>query len=222
MVKIVLKKITLAEFGTYAMIFCAFALTANTLYTTYSRSRPRPIEPWKTVSDWRTYAKGGHRIGPENAPATLVVFSDYQCPVCLNIERRLRQLEARYPTELSVIVRQFPLTGHPYAKPAAIAAECAAAQDRFLPYHQRLFDQQALIGRQSWVGIAEAVGVPDTAAFARCLRDPRAEAEADSDIADGKRLGVFGTPTVLVENVGYVGIPSDLEQIVERQIAGVR
>ena len=193
-------------------------MTGNSLYTTYRRAKPSEHKPWKTVSDWRNYATGGHRIGSADAPISLVVFSDYQCPVCLIIDRRLRPLEAQYPSDLSVVVRQFPLTEHEAARPAAIAAECAAAQGRFLEYHQRLFDEQQLLDSGPWLSIAEAAGVPDTAAFARCLREPRAAAVTDAEIADGKRLGVFATPTVLLADTAYVGIPPDLEERIQHQV----
>lgn len=214
-----LDKVTLSAFGTYTMVFCAVALTANTGYNAYKRSRRPPTAPWNIVSDWRSYAASGHRLGPMNAATTIVVFSDYQCPVCLRMDRQLRELRARHPATLRVIFREFPLPFHAQARDAAQAAECAAAQGFFPAYHERLFDQQDLLGKHPWVVIASAVGVPDTVAFSRCLRDPRVAAITDSDIAAGKTLGVFGTPTLLVDDEEYVGIPWDFDKIVERHLA---
>lgn len=214
-----LKRISLSALVTHVMVLCAVGLTVNTVHGMYKRSHQPATIPWDTVRDWAAYSSGGLRIGPENARLTLVVFSDYQCPVCLRMDHDLQALLEAHRSELSVVFRQFPLSFHPFARPAAVAAECAAAQERFEPYHERLFEHQAALGQESWEAVAAAVRVPDLSAFSRCLTDGRASALVDRDTAAGHRLGVFGTPTVLIGQEEYVGIPWDFDAIVERHIA---
>lgn len=214
-----LKMVSPAALGTYVMVFCAVAQTTNTGYGAYKRSRRTPTVPWNTISNWHSYSADKHHIGPVNAATTIVVFSDYQCPVCVRLDRELRELRAAHGSSMSVVFRHFPLEFHPYARNAALAAECASVQNRFVAYHERLFDHPEMIGRQPWAVIAAAASVPDTAAFSRCLIDPHVSDVVDSDVADGKRLGVFGTPTVLVDDEEYVGIPWDFREIVERHLA---
>lgn len=111
---------------------------------------------------------------------------------------------------------------HPNARPAAIASECAAAQNRFVAYHERLFDNPEMLKRKQWMLLAVRAKVQDTATFSRCLSDQRVGLEVDADVAAGKRLGVFGTPTVLLGEEEYVGIPRDFREIVERRIKQAR
>lgn len=152
----------------------------------------------------------------------MVLFSDYECPVCTRIDRELRALRNDNPSSLGIIVRHFPLQFHPNARPAAIASECAAAQNRFVAYHERLFDNPEMLKRKQWMLLAVRAKVQDTATFSRCLSDQRVGLEVDADVAAGKRLGVFGTPTVLLGEEEYVGIPRDFREIVERRIKQAR
>ncbi len=78
--------------------------------------------------------------GPVNAPVTLVVFSDYQCPFSAQVRRLLHRLGELYPSNLRIVMRNFPLDQHPQARRAAEAAQCAAEQDKFWPYYDMLFD----------------------------------------------------------------------------------
>lgn len=205
------------------MVLVAVALTASTSFNAYKRWRQPATEPWDTVvTDWRSYAVGGHRIGPASAPVTLVLFSDYECPVCTRIDRELRALRDDNPSSLGIVVRHFPLQFHSNARAAAVAAECAADQNRFVAYHEGLFDHPEMLSRKQWVLLAARANVPDTTAFGRCLREQRASLAVDADVAAGKRLGVFGTPTVLLEEEEYVGIPRDFRAIVERHIKQAR
>lgn len=154
--------------------------------------------PTRDVPNWRTFSEGGHRLGPANAPVSIVEFSDFQCPYCRNLAAVLKTLRSRYGTQLALIYRHFPLDGvHSLARPAAIASECAARQDRFEMYHDVIFAEQPLRA-DNWANLAVRAGVPDTIAFNECLTDPLAEARVDADVAAGMKLDVRWTPTILV------------------------
>src|SRR5581483_2598950 len=81
-------------------------------------------------------------IGPAAAPVTVVVFSDYLCPYCKALSHTLESLVARYPSDVRVVYRQFPI--HPHADRLAEAALCAEDQGHFAAYHNLLFDRTSL------------------------------------------------------------------------------
>ena len=161
------------------------------------------------VAGWERYATVGHRLGPIDAPATIVVFADFECPYCAVLATSaLPKLRARYPTQVVVVYRHFPLRGHRFAYPAARAEECAARQNRFDAYHDQLFARQDSLGLLTFMEIARAAGVPDLGAFAKCDSTSGAVESIELDLRAAKELGAHVTPTVLMGGRMYSGAPS--------------
>ncbi len=193
---------------------CVLGLLAFLFTHRATPSPPAPSAAISIVKNWRTYAQDGNRIGPKAAPATIIEFADFQCPFCRRMAIDLEDIRRRYPKSVAILVRQFPLARlHPYAVAAAEAAECAADQSRFKAFYDRVYGMQDSIGTTSWMRFASLSGVPDTVRFKRCLdsREPQARVKADIDA--GLRLGVSGTPTLLVDSVQIDGNVS--EQILD-------
>jgi len=87
-------------------------------------------------SDWT--------IGPDNAAVTIYEYSDFQCPFCAKAAPVLEELQAKYPNDVRIIFRYFPLTSiHPNASLAAQAAQAAGLQNKFWQMHDLLFAQQS-------------------------------------------------------------------------------
>ncbi len=81
--------------------------------------------------------------GAVNARATLIEYSDYQCPACKSITPLLERLVNEFPNDLRLVFRDFPLTTiHKYALPAAKAAEASGKQGKYWEMHDVLFDKQ--------------------------------------------------------------------------------
>lgn len=201
---------------------CALVMTVlvvrREFASTTSQSASSPatarIEP-----KWRSYADTGEVMGPSRAPVTIVEFSDFQCPYCANLATVLSNLRRKWGDRVTVVYRHFPSAGHPQAMPAALAAECAGEQGRFEAFHDSAFRIQPLLSSVRWVALAAAAGVPDTAQFIGCLSAPRVRARIDADVAAGTRLGVRGTPTLLVNDHEFVGVP--LESSLDSLIASL-
>ena len=136
--------------------------------------------------------------GPENAPVA-IVYGDYECPFCAQVEVRLRRLPYR------VAFRHFPVTGsHPRALAAARAAEAAALQGAFWAMHDALFDDQGRLEDPHLWARAERLGL-DLARFDADRRsDPVAE-RVKTQFHGGVRAGVATTPTVFLEGGRYSG-----------------
>lgn len=177
---------------------CALISTSVAAYRTLYPPKPATPPVAVTVDDWRSYSNTGHRFGPSTAPVTIVEFSDFECPFCRTASATLHATLARYPGKVAVLYRHYPLERvHRLARPAAIAAECADRQGAFARYHDSLFAQDSL-GITGWTELATRVGIRDTIAFNKCLKDPSAEIAVDRDVVDAQRLKASGTPTLLV------------------------
>ncbi len=150
----------------------------------------------------------GRARGPEDAPVTIIEFSDYECPYCKNAEPTVKALLERYPEQVRYVYRHFPLEQiHPLARGASHAAECAAQQDRFWDYHDKLFENAPRLDRAQLVTYAKQLEL-DTEAFVQCLDDESVAAAIDRDFEAGRKAGVQGTPAFFVNGIPVSGARS--------------
>lgn len=203
-----------------ALMLCALVTTS--LVVRRELLNPRPTSGVRSVPEWRSLAMVGHRMGPPDAPVTVVVFSDFQCPYCAALAKRLRAVRQMYPTQVSVVYRHFPLASHPYAIDAARASECAAEQGRFEAFHDALFAGRDSLGVEAWERFATTAGVGNLRAFSRCVRASTAVPALARDTVAGDQLHVSGTPTLLINGTMLVGSqPLDtLEEYVSKALRG--
>jgi protein-disulfide isomerase len=142
--------------------------------------------------------------GPERAPVTIVVFSDFECPFCQRTEATMHALEAQYGTRVRLAWKNHPLPIHASARAAAKASLAAAEQGKFWEYHDALFAHQDALDQASLERYAKDVGL-DAERFRRVMADPATEAAVARDEAEGLRLGVTGTPTFFVNGRRVIG-----------------
>jgi protein-disulfide isomerase len=141
------------------------------------------------------------RLGSPKAPVVITEFSDFQCGYCSRVGAPLKQVKEHYGNKVVVVFKNFPLSFHKEAKPAAIAALCANAQGKFWEYHDTLFaKQRELRGakQDKFVGFAKAIGVKNIAKFTTCLSDPKVAQQVAKETAEGRKIGVRGTPSVYI------------------------
>lgn len=213
----------LLNVATGVLVVCALLVTGLVVRREFFPATPRMGSP-ERVDDAESYAASGHRMGPAGAALTLVEFSDFQCPFCRTFAERLHAVQRRFPGQVAVLYRHFPVEGHRHAVAAARASDCAAEQGRFEAYHDALFAAQDSIGAVPWTHFAAVAQVPDTVAFARCAADTAPSERLARDLADARRLGVGATPTLLVGDTRLVGALSldTLEAYVRRALAARR
>jgi protein-disulfide isomerase len=142
--------------------------------------------------------------GRAEAPVTVVVFTDYECPFCAKAEVTLRAVEAQYGRDVRVVWKNHPLPMHEDAPLAAKAALAAHEQGKFLEYHDALFAHQKELDRASLERHAEDLGL-DMVKFRAALDGERIAAQVAADSADASRLGVAGTPTFFVNGRRLIG-----------------
>lgn len=176
---------------------CAVVLTVHVVRqspgSTSVGYKPTPV----SLAVVRRLESTGRRIGPPNAKLTIIEFGDFQCPVCGAYERVLDSMRQRHPGDFAIVFHQFPLAYHPLAMPLARASECAAMQGRFEAFHDSVYADQALLGVVPLMDFGRRAGLPDTARFRKCVTDTTQIRSIERDIAEGRRLGVPGTPTIV-------------------------
>jgi protein-disulfide isomerase len=193
-----------------AMTGCAVvmvALAVRNAFATRPKAFARPTSA--TAVDMRPLLSAQERLGNQSIPASIVVFSDFQCPFCRSLAWRLHTVMNDHHDSITVAFHNYPLTEkHDYAWAAALAAECAADQGRFETYHDALFAKQDSLASVNWMQLAVKAGIPDTAKFSRCVRTEQYAAVVRRDMALGDSIGVSATPAVIIDGVMYRGAPS--------------
>jgi protein-disulfide isomerase len=139
--------------------------------------------------------------GSINAPVTVVMFTDFQCPACSATHPVLKKVLTEYAGKIRFVVRDFPLTQiHQNAFRAAIAADGAGAQGKYFEYVELLYTNQNLLDAASLKEFATKIGL-DRKRFDADLNSQKFADEVRKDIADGKKYGISGTPTIFVNGV---------------------
>src|ERR1051325_11173763 len=155
----------------------------------------------------------GYTLGRPDAPLTMVEFTDLQCPFCREYHATaFEQIKREYidTGKLRYVARDFPLdTIHPLAIRASRANQCAGAQGKFWEMRHAILSSNRKLASDSFDALARDLHL-DAAAFAACTADTaRLDARWQHDRAEGKRLGVSGTPFFVVGRTspdGLVGV----------------
>lgn len=136
-------------------------------------------------------------IGKKDAPVSVVAFFDYQCPYCAKVYPTLDQLLAKYPEQVNLVIKHFPLRMHPHAEKASLAALAASRQDKYQAVTKAFFDNFRNLNETTIKQYAEESGV-DMKAFQEALDDPSLKKVVSEDISLGARLKVRGVPTLFI------------------------
>jgi protein-disulfide isomerase len=169
----------------------------------------------------------GRTLGLADAPVTLEVWSDYQCPFCgffaTTWERPVTDQYAA-TGQLRIVYRDFAFIG-PESLSAATAARCADAQGSFWQYHDYLFANQngenkGWFSTARLAAIAQAVGLNlDT--YNSCLADPSQRQAVQSETTQGRAQGVSSTPTLSIDGQLHTDFQSygDLTAAIDAELA---
>ncbi len=142
-------------------------------------------------------------LGPEDAPITIIEFSDFRCPYCsvFHVET-FAALMARYPGQIHFVYRDFPVVG---GFEAALAAECADEQGAFWEFHDLLFSREYPdLNRDAFAAYAEKLDL-DVEGLLTCVDEERYSEEVEADARYASGLGITGTPTFFINGIPMVG-----------------
>ncbi len=163
-------------------------------------------------------------LGKEDAPVTIIEFTDYQCPFCgRQFTQTYPQLKKDYidTGKAKYVIRDFPLNSiHPQAQKAAEAAECAGEQKKYWEMHDKLFENQQSLDVASLKSYAQQLGL-NTADFNSCLDSGKMASEVAKDLSDGQSYGVQGTPATFVNGKLISGAQpySAFQQVIDAALA---
>ena len=165
-------------------------------------ARPAAAAPSARSFTPKTIQLGdNHYRGEQDAPVTLIEYSDYHCPFCKRhaitvmppiIENYVNTGKVRF------IMREFPIDRlHPRAPAASKAALCAGDQGNYWGMHDALFEDQKATSDDDFRRMVSDLGL-DVDAFNECMGGDEFTAQISSDMAEGRGLGVSGTPSFVV------------------------
>lgn len=166
---------------------------------------------------WEQYLSYGSNFGDKDAPVSIIEFVDFECPGCRGFERAFSALPPELSAKTRLTLIHFPLDYHRFAPGAGLAFECAAAQGRANEMRSMLFELQDSLGLLDFDEIARRVSVADLSAFRTCVEERHPAARLDSGRVAGERMGLAGTPTILINGwrLGFTPNASQLKEIVE-------
>lgn len=144
--------------------------------------------------------------GPDSAPVKIIAFEDFECPFCQQAEPILQRVLGTYGAQVQLIYVDFPLTEvHPHSFAAAVAGECAYTQGKFWEFHDILYPNQSNLAQADLIKYAKQVEL-DMAQFNECINTQRAVSAVYTNITEGKRLGITGTPTFYINGIEFAGV----------------
>lgn len=148
--------------------------------------------------------------GADNAPVTVVMFIDFECPFCIKGYDTIQSLRQKYAGVVRFVFKNFPSTSlHPSSEQTATAGMCAQNQNMFWQYYETLFEN----GRYDSFSIllyAKQLQL-DLVEFSSCVNTGKTLPQVDQDLRDGLQLKVIGTPTYFINQLKVEGLMDEDE-----------
>jgi len=166
----------------------------------YAKQPPPLLEPAVKLS-----IDGAPFKGPANAKVTIVEFSDFQCPYCAKAAVEAAELVQKFPRDVKLVFKQFPLEDHSQAALAAEASLAAHAQGKFWPLHDKLYDNFRQINYARILAWAGETGL-DMKRFRAELDSHKYAARVHAEEQEGEVAGVEGTPTFFIDGKKFNGV----------------
>lgn len=173
-------------------------------YGVFTATKPEPatVQP---VVDAQVVREDSHRLtAPATERAQLVEFLDFECESCRAAEPLVQELKKEYGDRITFVHRYFPLPSHKNSGQAALAVEAAAQQGKYEQMAAKMFETQPQWGEKQdfqnalFRTFAEELGL-DMEKYDAAMAAEETKERIRKDIADGKALGVTGTPTFFLD-----------------------
>ncbi len=164
--------------------------------------------------------KNNPTIGKASAKVTIIEFSDFECPFCKRSQDVNRRLREKYKDEVEWVFRDFPLPFHENAMYAHIAANCTIPQGKYWETFEVLFENSGNLSASNVDYLVTKAGV-DKQKYQECMKDKsKIQAEVQSDIDDGQKVGVNGTPAFFINGIFVSGaLPFEsFDDIIQKEL----
>ncbi len=156
------------------------------------------------------------RYGNDQAPVSLVIFSDFVCDFCRQQEDVLKNLISAYPDDIKLIWKDYPESDkQSMSWQSARAGRCADQQNKFWIYHDLLFNSEQKFSQELFIDFADQLEL-DKDKFIECLNNNQVDDLINDNIREANSLNINGVPFTYVNDQEIIGEISyqDLEKIV--------
>ncbi len=192
-------------------------------------SMQKPEEP---LHDFNLSDKDHMRYGPlasdtkptkcegAKCPIQIYEYSDFECPFCSRIMPDVKKVLQEYKGQIVWITRDFPLSFHQRAKPAAIAAKCASYQGKYWDMYTELFNNQHNLSDADFEKYAKNIKL-DMTEFAACQKAPqKAEERIAENLKTAAEHDVTGTPTIFMNGHRFPGAIAyeELKKAIDKEL----
>ncbi len=153
-----------------------------------------------TLTDAKKVLGKAPSLGKKDAEVVVIEFTDFQCPYCKKHEMKtFAKLKESYMDTGKVLyaVKDYPLSFHGQAKPAAVAANCAGEQENYWTMRHKIFENQRNLGQAQFKQFANELKL-DQQVFSDCLDNPQQTKEVEQAIAYADQIGIRSTPSFVI------------------------
>jgi len=159
-------------------------------------------------------------LGSDNAPITIVEFSDYECEFCQKQEQALKQIIDKYEGKIKLIWKDYPEKDeNSISFQAAVSARCAREQNQFWPYHDLLYENSQNLSQEKFLELASDLNL-DINQFNECLAGENAKNLVRDNMEEANALDISGIPFIFVNDQEVMGEISleELERMVNIEL----
>ena len=176
--------------------------------------------PEKPVSMDILIRNDSQATGSAQAKATLVEFSDFECPACIIAYPLVKEITSKYAQDLKFVYRNFPLEQHPLAMGAATAAEAAGLQGKFWEMHDLLFQKQGDLNDEVIKQLAKDLQL-DMIKFDADKNSQNIKQKIQNDTNDALSLKINSTPTFFLNGqrlnlVNLTDLEAEIKKIIDK------
>ncbi len=147
-----------------------------------------------------------HWIGAKNPAVTIVLFYDYNCPLCKNVNEKIRRLAVENGNKIKIIFRDFPVVGE-NSVDLAMAGRCAGEQGLFWAMHEKLFANQGISTEEIDV-LASSIDINEQQ-FKQCMTSQKFLSNIQKDYLDAESFEIRGAPTMFINGYKIAGDPPE-------------
>jgi protein-disulfide isomerase len=165
----------------------------------FSLSLTQPVSPVIELK-----ADGFPSKGKDGAKVTVVEFADYQCPHCKAAAEAMKKVSEKMKDRFKYVYIDYPINPSGISKVVAEGSHCAAEQGKYWEYHYKAFEGQASLDKDSPSKLAKELKLDD-AKFKACFDGTKSKAIVEKGRQEGERIGVSGTPYIIINNRRYLG-----------------
>jgi protein-disulfide isomerase len=170
----------------------------------------------------KTLVTGGSpEVGSPDAVVTMVEWADFECPFCRAFYPILDELVQKYPTQVRLVYKFYPLSAHPHGEVSARAAVAAMNQGKFWEMHHALFENQEHLEQSDLEKYAKQIGL-DLAKFRSDFGSKEVGERLEKDKKQADELGLDGTPFLFINgryvNLQYLASQDDVADWIKLDI----